>query len=407
VDRIVIVGAGLAGAKTAEALRQESFTGHVTLIGDETYLPYERPPLSKDYLAGTAPFEEAAVHSAAFYAENDVDLRLGVSATEVDRAARQVRLADGSALSYDVLVLATGASPRQVDLAGADAPGVLTLRRRQDADAIRSTFGEGRALAIIGAGWIGLEVAAAARQAGTAVTVVEAAPLPLLGVLGAEMAEVFADLHREHGVVLHLGAKIEDIALADGHAAGLHLSDGSTVDAGAVVVGVGAAPNVGLALAAGLDVDNGVLVDAALRTSDPAIWAVGDVANHDHPVLGERIRVEHWANALNQPATAAKSILGQDVVYSNLPYFYSDQYDLGMEYVGYAPAGSYTQVVIRGDRAGRQFVAFWLDEGNHIKASMNVNVWDVVDEIKPLIAEKIPVDPANLADSTVPFASLR
>lgn len=405
-ESIVIVGGGLAGAKAAEALRGNGFSGLLTLIADEQHIPYERPPLSKSYLAGSSPFEESFVHSPEWYKENDVDLRLGTRAEAIDPAAHEVVLHDGARVPYAKLLLATGAVPRRLPVPGADAPGVLYLRRREDSDAIRATFGPDRDLVIIGAGWIGLEVAAAARQAGTHVTVIETAELPLLAVLGPETARVFADLHRERGVDLRLGARLVEVTVADGRASGVRLDDGSVVTAGAVVVGVGVAPDVALAEAAGLAVDNGVLVDASLRTSDPDIYAVGDIANHDHPVLGTRVRVEHWANALNQPAVAAAAMLGENAEYTNLPYFYSDQYDLGMEYVGWAPRGSYEQVVVRGDLGTREFVAFWLDAGNHVKAAMNVNVWDVVDEIKPLIADGVPVDPHRLVDPAVPCSEL-
>jgi NADPH-dependent 2,4-dienoyl-CoA reductase/sulfur reductase-like enzyme len=317
-----------------------------------------------------------------------------------------VELADGSRVGYGALVLATGAEPRTLPLPGADAAGVLLLRTREDSDAIRETFGAGKRLAIIGAGWIGLEVAATARSAGTEVTVLEAAELPLLAVLGPDMGAVFADLHRDHGVDLRLGVSITEITTADGRATGIRLADGSEVPADAVVVGIGVRPRTKLAEAAGLAVDNGVLVDASLRTSDPAIFAIGDIANHDHPRLGQRIRVEHWAAAQNQPATVAAAIVGGDDVYDELPYFFSDQYDLGMEYVGHATAGSYDRVVVRGDLAGREFVAFWLDADDHILASMNVNVWDVPDEVKPLIAERVVVDPDKLADPAVPFGEV-
>jgi 3-phenylpropionate/trans-cinnamate dioxygenase ferredoxin reductase component len=406
LENIVIVGGGLAGAKTAQALRDHGYTGAITLVGAETHLPYERPPLSKSYLAGHSEFDEAVVHSGEWYDENNVSLRLGVRVTAIDADTHQVTLDDGTSLGYDKLLLATGAVPRRLTVPGADAEGVLYLRSREDSDAIRATFGAGRRLVIIGAGWIGLEVAAAARQADTEVTVVEMAELPLLAVLGPELAQVFADLHRAHGVDLRLGATLEEITVDGGRATGVRLGDGTTVTADAVVVGVGVSPDVALAEAAGLAVDNGVLVDAALRTGDPDIYAVGDIANHDHPTLGCRIRVEHWAAALNQPVTAAAAMLGQDTSYTELPYFFSDQYDLGMEYIGHAPKDSYAQVVVRGDLAEREFVAFWLDDANRIKASMNVNVWDVVDEIKPLIVSGTVVDPARLADPNVAYADL-
>jgi NADPH-dependent 2,4-dienoyl-CoA reductase/sulfur reductase-like enzyme len=393
------VGGGLAGAKTAEALRDKGYDAPVTLLAGEAHLPYERPPLSKDYLAGKAGFDDAFVHPAEWYEQHDVDLRRGVEVVAVHPAGHEVELADGSRLPYGALVLATGSEPRTLSIPGADA--ALRLRTREDSDAIRATFGAGKRLVIIGAGWIGLEVAAAARGADTDVTVLEAAELPLLGVLGRGMAAVFADLHRANGVDLRLGTSITAVT-----ASGVRLADGTEVLADAVVLGVGARPRTELASSAGLDVDNGVLVDASLRSSDPAIFAVGDIANQDHPVLGQRVRIEHWAAALNQPATAAAAILGGTDVYDELPYFFSDQFDLGMEYIGYAPPGSYARVLVRGDLAAREFVAFWLDAEDRILAAMNVNVWDVVDEIKPLIAAKTPIDAEKLADPGVPYAQV-
>jgi 3-phenylpropionate/trans-cinnamate dioxygenase ferredoxin reductase component len=396
---VVIVGGGLAGAKTAEALREQGYSGPVTLLGAEALPPYERPPLSKGYLAGKSEFEAAVVHPLEWYAEKSIDLRSGVEAVALDRPAGEVVLGDGTRVDYGALVLATGSEPRRLPIPGADH--ALVLRTRGDAEAIRSAFGSGRRLVIIGGGWIGLEVAAAACEAGTAVTVLEAAELPLLGVLGRDMAAVFADLHRAHGVDLRVGVSLTEIT-----ASGVRLADGSEVPADAVVMGVGVRPRTELAASGGLEVDNGVLVDGSLRTSDPAIFAVGDIANQQHPILRRRVRVEHWATALNQPAAAVGALLGHDVTYTALPYFFSDQYDLGMEYVGYAPADSYTQVVVRGDVSGREFVAFWLDGDDRIQAAMNVNVWDVVDEIKPLIAGRVVVSPSRLADPDVPLAEL-
>jgi 3-phenylpropionate/trans-cinnamate dioxygenase ferredoxin reductase component len=396
---VVIVGGGLAGAKTAEALRDQGYAGPVTLVGAEAVPPYERPPLSKSYLAGKSKFDEALVHPLEWYAEHTVDLLCGTEAVAVDRSAQEVVLGDGSRLAYGSLVLATGSEPRRLPIPGAEH--ALLLRTHDDADAIRSTFGAGRRLVIIGGGWIGLEVAAAAAEAGTAVTILEAAQLPLLAVLGPEMATVFVELHRAHGVDLRLGVSIAEIT-----AGGVRLADGSEVAADAVVMGVGVRPRTELAASAGLDIDNGVLVDASLRTSDPAIFAIGDIANHQHPVLGRRIRVEHWAAALNQPRAAVAALLGSSTQYDALPYFFSDQFDLGMEYTGYASADSYAQVLVRGDVPGREFVAFWLDADSRIQAAMNVNVWDVVDVVKPLIAGRVVVDPERLVDPAVPFAEL-
>jgi len=396
---VVVVGGGLAGAKTVEALREQGYDGAVTIVAAEDELPYERPPLSKGYLAGEAAFEEAVVHPEEWYAEHDVDLRRGTEVTALHLEDNEVELADGGRVPYTSLVLATGAEPRRLPIPGAET--ALTLRTHGDSDRLRETFGQGRRLVVIGAGWIGLEAAAAARGAGTDVTVLEAAELPLLGVLGPEMGEVFARLHRDHGVDLHLGARIAEIT-----SDGVRLADGSVVAADAVLMGVGVSPRTGLAEAAGLAVDNGVLVDAALRTSHPHVFAVGDIANHDHPVLGHRIRVEHWNTALHQPETVAAAILGGDASYDDLPYFFSDQYDLGMEYVGHATREDTARVVVRGDLAGREFVAFWLDGEDRVLAAMNVNVWDVVDEVKPLILARRPVDVGRLTDPGTPYADV-
>lgn len=402
-QRFVVVGAGLAGAKVVQALRDNDFDGHITLIGAEDRLPYERPPLSKEYLAGKKPLAEFTVHSAAWYRDHNVDLLLGTEATGIDRGARTVGLPDGSTLEYDRLALATGSSARVLPIPGADAAGVYTLRRLEESDALIELFRAPRRLVVIGAGWIGLEVTAAARAAGSAVTVLETATAPLLGALGPEMGEVFATLHREHGVELRFGARVAEITTSDGRANGVRLDDGTVFDADAVLMAVGAQPNIALAEAAGLPTGSGVLVDAGLTTSDPNIVAVGDIAQHDHPVLGRRVRVEHWANALNQPAVAARTMLGRAASYDRLPYFFTDQYDLGMEYTGFAGPGDYERVVVRGDRAGREFVAFWLDDRQRVLAGMNVNVWDVGDRIKELILSGDPVDPARLADTSTPL----
>lgn len=405
IQRIVVIGGGLAGAKTVEALRAQGYQGSIVLIAAEDHLPYVRPPMSKSYLAGASSFDEALVHRADWYRENNIDVRTGRSATEIDRNARTVALDDGTAVPYDRLVLATGSAARRLPIEGADADGIHYLRTVEESDAIRRVFGPERNLVIIGGGWIGLEAAAAAREAGTTVTILERGRLPLLKVLGEQVAQVFADLHTAHGVDLRTEAKIEAIQTAEGRATGVRLADGEVIPADAVVIGIGVTPEVQLAERAGLAVDNGVLVDAALRSSDPNIFAVGDIANHQHPVLGYRVRVEHWATALNQPAVAATALLGADTEYTELPYFYSDQYDLGCEYIGHAPAAD-DRLVVRGDLGAREFVAFWLDANNRITAAMNVNTWDVVEEVKPLIAGRTAVDPVRLSQPEVPYDRL-
>ncbi|MGW6918372.1 NAD(P)/FAD-dependent oxidoreductase [Kitasatospora sp. NPDC054939] len=401
----VIVGASLAGAKAAETLRAEGWTGPLVLIGDEAERPYERPPLSKGYLLGKDARDKAYVHPMGWYAEHDVTLRLGVAATAVDPVAHTVTLERDGAIGYAKLLLATGSSPRRLPVPGADLAGVHHLRTLEDSDALLAGMRGGGRVAVIGAGWIGLETAAAARSHGCEVTVLEAAELPLLRVLGREVAQVFADLHRAHGVTLRFGVQVTELAGADGRVTGVVLGDGSTVPADLVVVGIGITPNTALAESAGLEVDNGIRTDQHLRTSDPDVYAAGDVANAFHPLLGRPIRVEHWANALNQGPAAARSMLGGDAGYDRVPYFFTDQYDLGMEYTGYVEPGGYDRVVFRGDVPGREFIAFWLS-GGRVLAGMNVNVWDVTDPIKEMIRSERVVDLKKLADPDTPLTEL-
>ncbi|WP_328732954.1 FAD-dependent oxidoreductase [Streptomyces caniferus] len=401
----IIAGAGLAGAKAAETLRAEGFDGPVLLLGDERERPYERPPLSKGYLLGTDEREKAYVHPPQWYAEHDVDLRLGNAVTALDPAGHEVTLADGSRLGYAKLLLATGSTPRRLPVPGADLDGVHTLRRLADSDRLKDLFRSASRIVVIGGGWIGLETTAAARAAGVEVTVLESAPLPLLGVLGREVAQVFADLHTEHGVALRCDTQVTEITGTNGAVDGVRLADGTRIAADAVIVGVGITPNAETAAAAGLKVDNGVVVDERLCSSHPDIYAAGDVANAYHPLLGKHLRVEHWANALHQPKTAARAMLGGEDGYDRLPYFFTDQYDLGMEYTGHVEPGGYDRVVFRGDTGAREFIAFWLS-GGRVLAGMNVNVWDVTDPIRALVASGRAVDPERLADTDVPLADL-
>jgi 3-phenylpropionate/trans-cinnamate dioxygenase ferredoxin reductase subunit len=399
---MVIAGAGLAGAKAAQTLREEGFTGRVVLVGDEQERPYERPPLSKEYLQGKADRGSVFVHPHDWYAEHGVELRPGVPASAVDTDAHELVLADGDRVGYSTLLLATGSSPRTLPVPGTDLDGVHLLRTLADSERIAEALRTSRRLVVIGAGWIGLEVTAAARLADVAVTVVEAASLPLLRVLGPEIAPVFADLHRAHGVDLRVDTGVAAILGRDGRVSGVRLADGTEIEADAVVVGVGITPNTGPAEAGGLRVDDGVVVDEHHRTSHPDVHAAGDVARLLHPAYGRHLRVEHWANALNGGPAAARAMLGHGAGHDRLPYFFSDQYDLGMEYTGYAEPGGYDEVVVRGDLAAREFVAFWLADGR-VQAGMNVNVWDVTEPIQRLIRSGAPVDSARLADAAVPL----
>ena len=413
----VIIGASLAGAKAAETLREDGFGGRIVLVGTEPERPYERPPLSKGYLLGQADKSSLYVHEEHWYAGNQVELRPGVTAIGIDRAARRVDLDAGDPVSYDRLLLTTGAHPRVLGVPGADLDGVHYLRTAADSEALATALApipdvETRVV-IVGGGWIGLEVAAAAREKGCAVTVLEPEPTPLHRQIGPELGERFAGLHRAHGVQFRLGDSARELHGHEGRVTAVLTSEGAELPADVVVVAIGAAPNVALAEAAGLELaapeaGGGVLVDAALRTSDPDIFAAGDVANVAHPLLGRQVRVEHWANALHGGPAAARSMLGQPVSYDRIPYFFSDQYDLGMETSGLPEPGHYDQVVYRGDPATLEFVAFWL-AGGAVVAGMNVNVWDVTSDIQALIRAGytgVQVDPARLADPGVPLAEV-
>ncbi|GAA2419502.1 FAD-dependent oxidoreductase [Streptomyces pulveraceus] len=410
----VIVGGGLAGAKAAETLRTEGFSGRVILLGDERDHPYERPPLSKGYLSGKEARDSVFVHEPAWYAGAEIELHLGQPVTSLDRKAHAVQLGDGTVVHYDKLLLATGAEPRRLPVPGTDLAGVHHLRRLAHADRLRNVLAalgrDNGHLVIAGAGWIGLEVAAAARGYGAEVTVVEPEPTPLHQVVGPELGQIFTDLHRDHGVRFHFGVRLTEIIGQDGLVLAVRTDDGEEHPAHDVLAAIGAAPRTALAETAGLAMapradGGGIAVDASLRTSDPHIYAAGDVANVAHPLLGTRLRVEHWANALNSGPAAARAMLGQEVAYDRVPYFFSDQYDLGLEYSGWAPPGSYDQVVIRGDAGKREFIAFWLKD-HRVLAGMNVNVWDVTETVQGLIRSGRQLDPDALADPSVPLESL-
>jgi 3-phenylpropionate/trans-cinnamate dioxygenase ferredoxin reductase subunit len=399
----VIVGASLAGAKAAEMLRTEGFEGRVVLIGEETERPYERPLLSKDYLRGDKPAAKLYVHDEDFYADNDIELMTGTRVESLDPGAHVVILAGGRRMGYSRLLLATGAAPRRLPLPGADLPGVAYLRVMGDSDALRDAITAASRVVVIGAGWIGSEVAASARHLGAQVAIVAPEAVPLERVLGLEIGGIYRDLHTEHGVDLHLSTQIEAIVGNGGAAAGVRTTGGSVIEGDLIVVGVGVSPRDELAREAGLSVENGIVVDEFLATSAADVFAAGDVAATWNPRYNMRIRMEHWANAQNQGQSAARNMLGQDAAYTKLPYFYSDQYDLSMEYNGYAV--DWDRVVVRGDGPGRQFLAFWLKDG-HVLACMNANTWDQGDAIKALVRSAATVDPDRLADLSVPLADL-
>jgi 3-phenylpropionate/trans-cinnamate dioxygenase ferredoxin reductase subunit len=392
----VIIGASLAGAKAAAELREQGFDGEVLLVGSERHLPYERPPLSKDLLQGKSKPAEAQVFAESFYGEHDITLLSATTATGIDPGAHTVTLDSGDRLSYDAVLLSTGSSPRTLDVPGADLDNIFHLRTIDESEALAARLAAGGRLVVVGGGWIGSEVAASARSLGAEVTIVDPSGLPNERIFGPEIGQFYADVHAQHGVRLNFNDGVAAFTGDSGAVSGVRTESGQLIEADFVVVGVGAQPRVELAAAAGLNVDNGILVDAGLRTSADGVFAAGDVARAHHPFYNERLRVEHWSNALNQGPAAARSMLGQSVSYDHIPYFFSDQYDVGMEYSGYAT--TWDEVVFRGDRAGGEFVAFWLAEGR-VVAGMNVNVWDVNDHIQTLIRSRARIDVGDLTDT--------
>jgi 3-phenylpropionate/trans-cinnamate dioxygenase ferredoxin reductase subunit len=398
----VIVGASLAGAKAAEELRTCGFDGRIVLIGAEPERPYERPPLTKDYLRGESERDNAHVHPEGFYAEQEIELVIGVAVTAVEPGRSQVTLDDGRSLGYDRLLLATGAEPRRLQVPGADLDGIYYMRTLADCDLLRERLVSGGHVVVVGAGWIGSEIAASARQRGCEVTVVDPLPLPNQRIFGTEIGTFYRDVHRQQGVTLVLGEGVDSFA-GTGAVEQVRTTSGQQIECDFVVAGIGVVPRTGLAAGAGLEISNGIAVNAGLQTSAPGIFAAGDVANAWHPSYQQQVRVEHWANALHQGPAAARAMLGQQVSYDRVPYFFSDQYDVGMEYSGYAP--QWDGVVFRGDRAGGEFIAFWLRDGR-VAAGMNVNVWDVNADVEALIQSGAKVDAGALADPDVPLTSL-
>ncbi len=401
----LVVGAGVAGAKAVAAIRDLDSGGRIILIGDERDHPYERPPLSKGYLAGDEARDKISVHEPEWYGAHGVDLMLGTRVTGIDRAARSVELADGTRIGYDRLLLVTGSAPRRLSIPGTDLDEVHYLRRVGNSDRLRATIGRGEPLVVVGAGWIGLEVAAVARQAGCPVTVVEPQEQPLLQVMGPQVGARFAALHRDHGVDLRLGTGVQAI-LGDGRVEAVRLDGDVDVPATAVLIGVGIRPLTELAEAAGLEVDDGVVVDDTLRTGDPNIWAAGDVANAENAWVGRRLRVEHFANATDQGALVGRIMAGAQERWAQPPFFWTDQYDLAMEYRGWADPAKATVVLRDGPGDGVWF-AFWLDGDGAVQAGMHVNGWDDADDVAALVKDRARVDQRALADPGTSWADAR
>jgi 3-phenylpropionate/trans-cinnamate dioxygenase ferredoxin reductase subunit len=398
----VIVGGNLTGGAAATTLRQEGFDGRLVLIGAEPHLPYERPPLSKGYLRGEEDREKAFLHPDDWYENNEVEVHLGTRAVRVDTAERVVELETGDRVAFDRVLVATGGRNRWVDVPGADLEGIHQLRVLEDADAIRAEAAPGRRAVLVGAGFIGSEVAASLRTMGVDIEVVEMGAAPLLRVLGPEIAAVYEGIHRDHGIRFHFG---EGLARFEGNGrVGAVVTDHDTrIECDFAVVGVGIGPATDVVEGTDVVLDNGVVVDERCRTNVDGVYAAGDVANHFHPVFGRRLRVEHWDNALKQGASAALNMLDRDVVFDDPHWFWSDQYDHNLQYMGHAIR--WDQVVVRGSLEDRRFMAFYVNEGL-VDGVVGLDRGRDVRRAAGLIKSRRPVDPAKLADEDVDLRTL-
>lgn len=395
----VIIGAGLTAAAAAFTLRREGFDGRVVLVGQEPHLPYQRPPLSKEYLRGDVTADRLSVYPESWYADHAVETRLGTRAARIIPADRAVELDGGRRLHADAVLLATGGRPRR--LPTVNSQRLLYLRTIEDAQRIATHLGPGRRLIMVGAGFIGAEVAASARQAGTDVTMLEMLDVPLEHLLGKAMGQVCADIHRDHGVDLRTGERVESITdAADGVV--VRTSTGDTVEGSAVILGVGMAPNVDIAEASGIATDDGVIVDEFCRTSLDEVYAAGDVANHWHPLYDRRVRVEHYDNAISQGAAAARNMLGRPEAYADPHWFWSDQYEHNIQYAG--SAEQWDDLVVRGSVDDCSFVAFYLRD-RRVQAVLGINRGRDVRAAKRLLAT-VDVDPAQLRDESTDLRAL-
>jgi 3-phenylpropionate/trans-cinnamate dioxygenase ferredoxin reductase component len=401
-EQILIVGAGQTAVQTVDTLRRKGFTGKLTVVGDEPWLPYQRPPLSKKYLAGTVQRERLLIRPAPFYTEHQVSTHLSRRVTEIARHARQVRLDDGLALPYDALLLATGSRPRRLPIPGAELAGVHTLRTIADVDRIRAEAAAGQHLVIIGGGYIGLEVAATARELGLQVTVLEMAERVMARVTCAQVSAFYEAEHARAGVRIHCNARVAALQgdTRTGRVRSVLTEDGGEHAADLVLVGVGVAPADELAKAAGLECENGVVTDAYCRTSDEGIWAAGDCASHLNRQYGKHLRLESVDNAFEQGTTVALNMLGTPTLHDKVPWFWSDQFDLKLIIVGVGHG--YDTIVMRGAPASRRFSACYLREGELIAIDC-INAPKDQMAARKLIAVHARPDPVKLADAAIPL----
>lgn len=398
----VIVGANLTGGAAATTLRTEGFEGRIVLIGEEPHPPYERPPLSKEYLRGDATAEGTLLHPASWYGENDVELLMGVRAQSIDPDARTVRLADGRPIRYDKVLIATGGRNRRPALSGNDLEGIQDLRTIEDADSIKGEAEAGRKAVVVGAGFIGCEVAASLRQRGVEVEVVEILETPLQRGVGPDVGRVFEGIHRDHGVTFHFGHGVERFE-GTGRVEAVVAGSGKRIGCDFVVIGVGIEPNLGVVEGTGVRIDDGIVVDQLCRTNVEGIYAAGDVANHWHPIFERRVRVEHWDNALKQGAAAARAMMGSEAPFDDPHWFWSDQYDHNLQSIGLVFDGD--EMVIRGSLEERSFLAFYMKDGL-LRAAVGLNRGRDVRRCGPLIRARRPLDPDALRDEDVDLKRL-
>jgi 3-phenylpropionate/trans-cinnamate dioxygenase ferredoxin reductase subunit len=401
-DALVIVGASLAGGTAAATLREEGFDGRVILVGEESSPPYERPPLSKEYLRGEVPFADALVRPEDFYTSNDVETHFGVRATRVDANEKTVELSGGDRIAYDKVLITTGSRNRRFPIPGLDLEGIYDLRTIEDCDRIKKEIVPGRRAAVVGMGFIGSEIASSLRQMGVEVVAVEGGRFPLAKVLGEGIGRIMEHIHRDHGVEMVFEDRVSGFE-GNGHVERIVTQGGRRIDCDFAVVGVGVEPVTDVVAGSGIDIDNGILVDEYCRTNVDGVFAAGDVTNHYHPVFRQRMRVEHWHNALNQGAVAARNMMGRASVYDEIHWFWSDQYDHNLQYAGFHR--DWDELVVRGSLEARDFIGFYVKDGI-VVAAVGMNRGRDVRRAMPLIRQRAVADPSQLADDDLDLRTL-
>jgi 3-phenylpropionate/trans-cinnamate dioxygenase ferredoxin reductase component len=401
-DALVIVGASLAGGTAAATLREEGFDGRVILVGEELSPPYERPPLSKEYLRGEVPFADALVRPEDFYTSNDIETHFGVRATRVDPTEKTVDLSGGDRIPFDKVLITTGSRNRRFSIPGLDLEGIYDLRTIEDCDRLKKEIVPGRRAAVVGMGFIGSEIASSLRQMGVEVAAVEGGRFPLAKVLGEDVGRIMEHIHRDHGVEMVFEDRVSGFE-GNGHVERIVTQGGRRIDCDFAVVGVGVELVTDVVAGSGIDIDNGILVDEYCRTNVDGVFAAGDVTNHYHPVFRQRMRVEHWHNALNQSAVAARNMMGRVSVYDEIHWFWSDQYDHNLQYAGFHR--DWDELVVRGSLEARDFIGLYVKDGI-VVAVVGMNRGRDVRRAMPLIRQRAVADPSQLANDDLDLRTL-